>query len=49
MGKNTSFSHDEHYSATRERWDADQAENYLRVRQHAIERAVGDPPIGRGL
>lgn len=47
MGKNTSFSLDEHCSATRERWAADQAEKYLRVLQHAIERAVGDPRIGR--
>ncbi|GAB3757875.1 type II toxin-antitoxin system RelE/ParE family toxin [Microlunatus parietis] len=38
---------DEIWDYTRERWDADQAEKYLRELQPAIERAVGDPRIGR--
>lgn len=32
---------------TCERWDADQAERYLRELQSAIERAAGNPRIGR--
>ncbi len=30
-----------------ERWDDDQAEEYLREVQRAIERVVADPGIGR--
>lgn len=32
---------------TAEHWDLDQAEDYLRVLQRAIERAAADPGIGR--
>lgn len=32
---------------TRERWDADQAEQYAREIQRAIERVVGNPLIGQ--
>jgi toxin ParE1/3/4 len=32
---------------TCQRWDADQAEAYLRELQHAIERAAANPRIGR--
>lgn len=32
---------------TRDQWDAEQAEAYLRVLQRAIERAAQDPRIGR--
>lgn len=32
---------------THDRWGADQAEEYLRELQHAIERAATNPRIGR--
>jgi toxin ParE1/3/4 len=32
---------------TCQRWDVDQAEEYLRELQHAIERAASNPRIGR--
>jgi toxin ParE1/3/4 len=32
---------------TRQRWDADQAEEYLRELQRAIERAAANPRVGR--
>jgi toxin ParE1/3/4 len=38
---------DEIWDYTCERWDADQAERYLREVQHTIERAAVDPLIGR--
>lgn len=34
---------------TCEQWNAEQAEEYLRVLQRAIERAVADPRIGRAI
>jgi toxin ParE1/3/4 len=35
------------WDCTRERWDDDQAEEYVREIQHAIERVVDNPTIGR--
>lgn len=34
---------------TCEQWDDQQAEVYLRVLQHAIERAAADPRVGRAV
>jgi toxin ParE1/3/4 len=33
---------------TAQRWDVDQADEYLRGLQHAIERAVANPRVGHG-
>lgn len=35
------------WDCTEKRWDADQAEEYLRELQRAIERAAANPAIGR--
>ena len=39
---------EEVWDYTAERWDVDQAEEYLRGLQHAIERAAANPRVGRG-
>ncbi len=38
---------DQIWDYTADRWDADQAEKYLREVQRAIERVVDNPGIGR--
>jgi toxin ParE1/3/4 len=38
---------EEIWDYTCQRWDVDQAEEYLRELQHAIERAASNPRIGR--
>jgi toxin ParE1/3/4 len=38
---------EETWDYTCQRWDVDQAEEYLRELQHAIERAASNPRIGR--
>jgi toxin ParE1/3/4 len=38
---------EETWDYTCRRWDVDQAEEYLRELQHAIERAASNPRIGR--
>ena len=38
---------EEIWDYTAERWDVDQAEEYLRGLQHAIERAAANPRVGR--
>ncbi|MBF6411495.1 type II toxin-antitoxin system RelE/ParE family toxin [Nocardia farcinica] len=35
------------YDYTRQQWDTDQAETYLRELQRAIERAAANPHLGR--
>lgn len=37
---------EEIWDYTAERWDVDQAEEYLRGLQHAIERAAANPRVG---
>jgi toxin ParE1/3/4 len=38
---------EEIWDYTAERWDVDQAEEYLRGLQHAIERAAANPRVAR--
>jgi toxin ParE1/3/4 len=38
---------EEIWDYTAERWDVDQAEEYLRGLQHPIERAAANPRVGR--